>query len=84
MLRFEDVTFRYEGEDAPMLEGLSFHVARGEFVSLIGASGFLTERITFRAGYFFRISSQARVAKVSIKSKQLLTQNVVKVFFTSL
>ena len=39
MLRFEDVTFRYEGEDAPMLEGLSFHVARGEFVSLIGASG---------------------------------------------
>lgn len=39
MLRFEDVTFQYEGDDAPMLEGLCFHVERGEFVSLIGASG---------------------------------------------
>lgn len=39
MLSFENVTFRYEGDDAPMLENLSFHVERGEFVSLIGASG---------------------------------------------
>ena len=39
MLSFEDVAFQYEGEDLPMLDGLSFHIERGEFVSLIGASG---------------------------------------------
>jgi putative hydroxymethylpyrimidine transport system ATP-binding protein len=39
MLSFEGVTFRYAGDETPMTENLCFHIAQGEFVSLIGASG---------------------------------------------
>ena len=38
MLRFENVSFRYGGEP-PILENLSFHINKGEFVSIIGPSG---------------------------------------------
>ena len=39
MLKFKDVTFRYEGYDSPMIKDLSFKVEDGEFVSIIGPSG---------------------------------------------
>lgn len=39
MLKFENVTFKYEEDKAPMLSNLSFDVRSGEFVSVIGPSG---------------------------------------------
>ncbi len=39
MLRFENITFGYEGADRPILENLSFEVPDKSFVSIIGASG---------------------------------------------
>ena len=39
MLEFKDVSFRYPGDGTSTLDGLSFRVERGEFVSVIGPSG---------------------------------------------
>lgn len=39
MLEFRHVTFQYEVEDFNIINDLSFHIAPGEFVSIIGASG---------------------------------------------
>ena len=39
MLTFKNVTFRYPEDKEAMMKDLSFQVERGEFVSLIGASG---------------------------------------------
>ncbi|MEI3267398.1 MAG: ATP-binding cassette domain-containing protein [Frisingicoccus sp.] len=39
MLTFKNVTFQYPEDKEAMMKGLSFHVDKGEFVSLIGASG---------------------------------------------
>ena len=39
MLDFEQVVFQYPVEDFSIIDHLSFHVERGEFVSIIGASG---------------------------------------------
>ena len=39
MLDFEQVVFQYPVEDFSIIDHLSFHVDRGEFVSIIGASG---------------------------------------------
>lgn len=39
MLTFKNVTFRYPEDKEAMMTDLSFHVDKGEFVSLIGASG---------------------------------------------
>lgn len=39
MLRFEGVSFCYPGDAQGMMEDLSFQVADGEFVAIIGASG---------------------------------------------
>lgn len=39
MLKFENVSFCYDVKDQPFIENLSFHVEKGEFVSLIGTSG---------------------------------------------
>lgn len=39
MLDFEGVVFQFPTEDHPIIDHLSFHVDRGEFVSVIGASG---------------------------------------------
>ena len=38
MIRFENVTKQY-GKDVPAVEDISFNVAKGEFVSLVGHSG---------------------------------------------
>ncbi|MBR3296612.1 MAG: ABC transporter ATP-binding protein [Firmicutes bacterium] len=40
MLQFDRVTFQYDSEDFNIIDDLSFSVEEGEFVSLIGASGF--------------------------------------------
>ena len=39
MLKFKDITFKYPEDDYTMLENLSFSVEKGEFISIIGASG---------------------------------------------
>ena len=39
MLKFNNVTFRYPQDDYTMLKELSFSVEKGEFISIIGASG---------------------------------------------
>ena len=39
MLDFDHVTFRYAVEDFNIIDDLSFHVEKGEFVSIIGPSG---------------------------------------------
>lgn len=39
MLRFQDVTFRYAGEETPALQGVSFTVPEGAFAVLLGRSG---------------------------------------------
>lgn len=39
MLEFENVTFKYSTDDFLMLENLSFKALKGEFISIIGASG---------------------------------------------
>ncbi len=38
MLDFEQVVYQYPVEKSPIIDHLSFHVDRGEFVSIIGAS----------------------------------------------
>lgn len=39
MLEFRDVSFQYDVEDFDIIDRLSFHIAPGEFVSVIGPSG---------------------------------------------
>lgn len=39
MLTFKDVRFQYDAEAFSIIDHLSFHVEKGEFVSIIGASG---------------------------------------------
>jgi putative hydroxymethylpyrimidine transport system ATP-binding protein len=39
MLTFDHVTFTYENDPEPVIRDLSFHIEKGEFVSLIGTSG---------------------------------------------
>jgi ATP-binding cassette, subfamily C, bacterial CydD len=38
-IRFEDVTFRYRPGDEPALDGVTFEVATGETVAIVGPSG---------------------------------------------
>lgn len=40
MLEFDHVSFKYDTDDLNIIDDLSFSVGEGEFVSLIGASGF--------------------------------------------
>lgn len=39
MLEFKEVSFKYESDNEYMMKNLSFNVGKGEFVSIIGASG---------------------------------------------
>jgi putative hydroxymethylpyrimidine transport system ATP-binding protein len=39
MLDFKDVVFQFPEEEKPIIDHLDFHVNRGEFISIIGASG---------------------------------------------
>ena len=36
MLEFQNVVFQYDSEDFNIIDGLSFHITPGEFVSVIG------------------------------------------------
>ncbi len=36
---YEDVTFRYDGDDEPAVDGISFEVEPGAFVGLVGPTG---------------------------------------------
>ncbi len=38
-LRFDNVSFSYPGKPAPILDGVSFHVAAGEKLAIMGATG---------------------------------------------
>lgn len=39
MLKFNDITFKYQEDNYTMMSNLSFSVGKGEFISIIGASG---------------------------------------------
>ena len=39
MLKFDNISFKYESDDYEMIRNLSFSVNDGEFISIIGASG---------------------------------------------
>lgn len=39
MLEFKDITFKYPEDSYKMMDNLSFNVEKGDFVSIIGASG---------------------------------------------
>jgi len=39
MLELKDIYYKYEGDERPMIDGLSFSVKDGEFAAVIGASG---------------------------------------------
>ena len=39
MLEFQKVVFQYDSEDFNIINGLSFQIEKGEFVSLLGPSG---------------------------------------------
>ena len=39
MLEFKDVTFKYREDDYTMIKNLSFSMKKGDFISIIGASG---------------------------------------------
>ena len=39
MLKFDNVSFKYEEDERKIIDNLSFHVSKGQFVSIIGASG---------------------------------------------
>ena len=39
MLEFQEVVFQYDSEDFNIINGLSFQIEKGEFVSVIGPSG---------------------------------------------
>jgi ATP-binding cassette subfamily B protein len=38
-LELDDVSFSYPGANAPVLQGISFHAARGETVAIVGSTG---------------------------------------------
>ena len=37
MLEFKNVTFQYDGDEAPMMTNLSFSVEEGDFVAILPA-----------------------------------------------
>ena len=39
MLEFKDIYFKYDEDNEPMMENLSFNINEGEFISIIGPSG---------------------------------------------
>jgi ATP-binding cassette, subfamily B, bacterial MsbA len=38
-IRFEDVTFRYNGQETPALENVAFEISAGSTVAIVGSSG---------------------------------------------
>lgn len=39
MLKFDNITFTYDSDQEAIIQGLNFHIQKGEFVSLVGTSG---------------------------------------------
>ncbi len=67
MLEFKNISFTYKQDTAPVLDDISFHIEKGSFVSLIGASGTGKSTIFrlingFEAADCGQISKQGRTA----------------------
>jgi ATP-binding cassette subfamily B multidrug efflux pump len=54
---FEDVVFRYKAEGAPVLAGVSFTIARGETVAIVGATGAGKTTVTGLVQRFYDVES---------------------------
>lgn len=64
MLEFQNVTFQYDSDTFAIIDGLSFHIDKGEFVSIIGPSGCGKSTI-------FRLTNQL----LTHKSGEILVDN---------
>ena len=51
MLEFRNVVFQYDSEDFNIIDGLSFHLEKGEFVSVIGPSTRISPLLRGYCGY---------------------------------
>ncbi|WP_434352531.1 ABC transporter ATP-binding protein [Psychrobacter sp. HD31] len=82
-LQFQSVSFAYAGADKNALTGISFEVAEGETVALVGASGSGKTTIARLAARFWDVSSgEILIGGVPIKqiSQADLMQNIAFVF----
>ena len=71
MLEFRNVVFQYDSEDFNIIDGLSFHLEKGEFVSVIGPSGCGKSTI-------FRLTNQLlprRSGEILVDGKTMFTFN---------
>ena len=67
MLEFQSVVFQYDSEDFNIIDGLSFHLEKGEFVSVIGPSGCGKSTI-------FRLTNQLlprRIGEILVDGKSI-------------
>ena len=73
-IQFGDVTARYAGRDADALTGVSFAIAAGQHVALVGASGSgKSTAIALLAGFYEPTSGEITVDGQSLKSIGLQT-----------
>ena len=56
-IAFQDVVFRYKQSGAPVLAGVSFAIARGETVAIVGATGAGKTTVTGLVQRFYEVDS---------------------------
>ncbi len=69
---FEDVAFTYPGAESPVLQGLSFEVARGETLAIVGSTGSGKTTLVSLIPRLFDVTSGAvRVGGVDVRQADL-------------
>lgn len=71
-VRFDDVSFTYPGAESPVLEGVTFEVAPGETVAIVGSTGSgKTTLISLIPRLFDVTGGSVRVAGVDVREADL-------------
>lgn len=71
-LELDDVSFSYPGANAPVLQGISFHAARGETVAIVGSTGSGKSTLVSLIPRLFDVTGGAvRVAGVDVREADL-------------